>query len=716
LDAPSNTTPATYLLRSHDGDFDIRNSLTSTTALTIDSSGNVGIGGSTTTGWANKQVVLDAGANASAAFVMVNDTTGRTATDGSVITLSGSDMYLIQRESANMIFRTANTERMRIDSSGNFLVGKTSADNGATVGLEYTAADKLYVTDSASSAIVMNRLASDGNIAVFQKDGTTAGSIGIESGGFYIDGEAAHSGLSFGGNSVVARDNGTRVDNTVDLGSSVHRFKDLYLSGSISTNSTGGLSITSNATNRGILNLSASTAYQLIGGGFYGYTGYKTGGYHRWFGSDGGEDMRIDSSGNLLVGGTTTTAIPALDKGIHLLSSTNGDVIGYSLYANEGTNNRRASFFLDDTNGVYGFDTTASSGVCNFVVNSAGTERMRINSEDITMSGTGSLTLPKGTTAQRPSSPVNGMIRYNTTLDATEEYRGGAWVTLSSVLNATGGTITDSGGYKIHTFTSSGTFEIISGSGDIEFLVIAGGGGGSGRDVGGGGGAGGYRCSVSGESSGGGGSAETSLTLGKGSYTVTVGAGGAGGADGGVAAQGNDSVFATITSIGGGGARSYNVVQPDDAGGGSGGGGAGITYLTAGSGTSNQGYSGGDGASGSESTYGGGGGGGAGAAGAAAGSAANVGTRNGGDGVASSITGSSVTRAGGGGGAGHRTQGNGTLGAGGAGGGASATATAGTDSNRNGTANTGGGAGASKIVGGTGGTGGSGIVIVRYIP
>jgi hypothetical protein len=94
----------------------------------------------------------------------------------------------------------------------------------------------------------------------------------------------------------------------------------------------------------------------------------------------GTERVRIDSSGNLLVGGTTTTTIPTLNKGIYLVSSTDGDVIGYSLYANEGTNNRRASFFLDDSNGVYGFDTTASSGVCDFVVQSAGTERMRVES------------------------------------------------------------------------------------------------------------------------------------------------------------------------------------------------------------------------------------------------------------------------------------------------------------------------------------------------
>jgi hypothetical protein len=107
--------------------------------------------------------------------------------------------------------------------------------------------------------------------------------------------------------------------------------------------------------------------------------GDTAGGSMRFY-EGGTERMRIDSSGNLLVGGTTTLTIPTLNKGIYLLSSTNGDVIGYSLYANEGTNNRRASFFLDDTNGVYGFDTTSSSGVCNFVVKSVGTERMRIDS------------------------------------------------------------------------------------------------------------------------------------------------------------------------------------------------------------------------------------------------------------------------------------------------------------------------------------------------
>ena len=46
-------------------------------------------------------------------------------------------------------------------------------------------------------------------------------------------------------------------------------------------------------------------------------------------------------------------------------------------------------------------------------------------------SATGAATLPSGTTAQRPASPVAGMTRYNTTLAEYERYQGGAWVPLN---------------------------------------------------------------------------------------------------------------------------------------------------------------------------------------------------------------------------------------------------------------------------------------------
>ena len=125
---------------------------------------------------------------------------------------------------------------------------------------------------------------------------------------------------------------------------------------------------------------------------------------------------------------------------------------------------------------------------------------------------------------------------------------------------ATGGTITTSGDWKIHTFTSSGTFEVTDGSGLVEFLAIAGGGGGGGYHGGfnGGGGAGGYRCSVIGENSGGGASAEDRKSVSVGTYTVTIGAGGSGG--GVTAYSGSNSVFDDITSTGGGRGGYYDTV------------------------------------------------------------------------------------------------------------------------------------------------------------
>jgi hypothetical protein len=71
------------------------------------------------------------------------------------------------------------------------------------------------------------------------------------------------------------------------------------------------------------------------------------------------------------------------------------------------------------------------------------------------------------------------MLRYNSTSGAIEVYNGTSWGAINK-FSATGGTETTVGGYKIHTFTSPGTFSA-TGSGVGELLLIAGGGsGGSG--------------------------------------------------------------------------------------------------------------------------------------------------------------------------------------------------------------------------------------------
>jgi hypothetical protein len=271
-----------------------------------------------------------------------------------------------------------------------------------------------------------------------------------------------------------------------------------------------------------------------------------------------------------------------------------------------------------------------------------------------------------------------------------------------STAKATGGNIAyGADGYIYHTFTSSGTFTPLQ-SLTVDYLVVAGGGSGGGepnnRYSGGGGGAGGLRCTV--DATGGGGSLESQLTLSSGTgYTVTIGAGGTGTKSRG--SSGNNSVFASITSVGGGaGGSADDGNAPSGLSGGSGGGTGGYSG-TYGAGTAGQGYSGGT------LGYSGSGGGGAGGVG---GNALSVsGTQVGGIGIQTSINGTATYYAGGGGGAPNSSSAAGGLGGGGAGQ-AVGNGTAGTP-------NTGGGGGGATqdYVGGVyGGNGGSGIVIVRY--
>jgi hypothetical protein len=47
----------------------------------------------------------------------------------------------------------------------------------------------------------------------------------------------------------------------------------------------------------------------------------------------------------------------------------------------------------------------------------------------VVVAGTDFIQMPAGTTAQRPVTPAQGMIRVNTTTNALEVYSGTAWVT-----------------------------------------------------------------------------------------------------------------------------------------------------------------------------------------------------------------------------------------------------------------------------------------------
>ena len=309
---------------------------------------------------------------------------------------------------------------------------------------------------------------------------------------------------------------------------------------------------------------------------------------------------------------------------------------------------------------------------------------------------------------------------------------------LTQFTEATGGTVTTTGNFKVHTFTGDGNFVVSQigipspaggGPAAVDYMVVA--GGAAGGNVGGGG-AGGYREGrtnapdytasplV----------APAGLTVAVQTYPITVGGGGAAPNNTTYGTGGSNSVFSTITSAGGGG----GPAGPFDTGrngqnGGSAGGGHGTCSGPGTGGTGNtppvsppQGNNGGNAGNTPGTRAVGGGGGGAGAVGAEAPGSPDSTGAAGGAGVTSHITGSPVTRAGGGGGGRYHYGGGGTSGSGGSGGGGAGgggiSPSPSAKNATNGSANTG-SAGGGAGIGNCGhgliaGTGGKGIVIIRY--
>jgi hypothetical protein len=109
-----------------------------TTAVTINTSQNVGIGTTTI----NNAVTTYRGAGVNNYIQFTNSTTGTASTDGCLIGVAADDTALRLRvlEAAPMIFTTNDTERMRIDSSGNLLVGTSSVYNSAKVSINQATA------------------------------------------------------------------------------------------------------------------------------------------------------------------------------------------------------------------------------------------------------------------------------------------------------------------------------------------------------------------------------------------------------------------------------------------------------------------------------------------------------------------------------------------------------------------------------------------------
>lgn len=287
-----------------------------------------------------------------------------------------------------------------------------------------------------------------------------------------------------------------------------------------------------------------------------------------------------------------------------------------------------------------------------------------------TFNDTGFITLPSGTTAQRPS-PSTGMMRYNSTMDLLEWYNGTLWLPVTGYSAGTIGTGGQSIGFSnggiVHQFTTTGNHTFTPAfTGTVKVLVVAGGGTGA-SSHGGGGGGGGIIFNRA-----------FPVTSGT-PYPITVGAGGASTAYGVQGNNGQDSVFSALTAIGGGGGGGWNN-QSGRPGGSGGGGGTGDQdgsryRFPGGYGTQGQGFPGGSGQRFNrqgENCHASGGGGGAGGIGRDSNDHHNqLYCPDGGEGLATDILGSVMYFGGGGGGGPHlNSGGGGNGGIGGGGGGA----------------------------------------------
>jgi hypothetical protein len=229
--------------------------------MTLTNAGNVGIG---TSNPAQKIHIKGSGAYDGQVFADNSSTTGSGifsvgvngtsvgffATSGSAVGDTSTDLAMLAGPGNGLRFYSNETERMRIDNSGNVLVGTTDPligtepAKGSLSGISLATgfgSGVIIASRSNANALDLNRYGTDGEIAKFRKAGTTVGSISIKDTN-RLSIQSTRVGLKFPADfdQVQPVDgNGDNSDGIINLGGSGNRFKDLHLSGGVYLGGTG---------------------------------------------------------------------------------------------------------------------------------------------------------------------------------------------------------------------------------------------------------------------------------------------------------------------------------------------------------------------------------------------------------------------------------------------------------------------------------------------
>ena len=219
-------------------------------AMRINSSGDVGIGTTNPTGTLNVHtggVGLRLDANAAS-----GDTEIQLAPKSSASGICNVGIVAESEENgvaSALYFKTrssggTNSEVVRIDSSGNLLVGKTVASDSAA-GVSLRGVNGFEATVSNNIVGNFNRKTSDGDIVIFRKDSSTVGSIRSRGGvvsSIVLDPRTGGGGLGATGPGALCattNDGSATTDNVLDLGDAGARWKDVYVGGGVYLGGTG---------------------------------------------------------------------------------------------------------------------------------------------------------------------------------------------------------------------------------------------------------------------------------------------------------------------------------------------------------------------------------------------------------------------------------------------------------------------------------------------